>query len=69
MKLQKIFLQKEKRARNKHVTKEFLKKEWNRAMEESVTPNCKVQCNACGAARFGCGICFEERSVEHEVAN
>lgn len=51
------------------VTKEFLKKEWNRAMEESVTPNCKVQCNACGAARFGCGICFEERSAEHEVAN
>ena len=51
------------------VTKEFLKKEWNRAMEESVTPNCKVQCNACGAARFGCGICFEERSAEHEVTN
>lgn len=43
------------------VTKEFLKKEWLRAHEESVTPNCKVQCNACGAARFGCGICFEER--------
>ena len=46
------------------VTKEFLKKEWQRAMEETVTPNCKNKCNACGAARFGCGICFEERSGE-----
>ncbi|MGN1159044.1 MAG: TIGR03960 family B12-binding radical SAM protein [Lachnospiraceae bacterium] len=48
------------------VTKEFLKKEWERALNETVTPNCKLQCNACGAARFGCGICFEERGQEHE---
>ena len=48
------------------VTKEFLKKEWERALNETVTPNCKLQCNACGAARFGCGICFEERGKEHE---
>ena len=48
------------------VTKEFLKKEWERALNETVTPNCKLQCNACGAARFGCGICFEERGQGHE---
>ncbi len=46
------------------ITKEFLKKEWNRAMNAEVTLNCKKQCNACGAAKFGCGICFEERSGE-----
>ncbi len=51
------------------VTKDFLKKEWERALAESVTPNCKMQCNACGAARFGCGICFEERSAENEDTN
>lgn len=41
------------------VTKEFLKKEWLRAMDEKVTKNCRVQCNACGAARFRCGVCTE----------
>ncbi|MBQ7065956.1 MAG: TIGR03960 family B12-binding radical SAM protein [Lachnospiraceae bacterium] len=40
------------------VTKEFLKKEWQNAMAETVTLNCKEKCNGCGAARFGGGICF-----------
>ena len=44
------------------VSKEFLKKEWLRAVNEEVTPNCKMQCSACGAAKFGCGICFEPRN-------
>ncbi len=39
------------------VTKAFLQREWQNALEEKVTKNCKEQCNACGAARFGCGIC------------
>ena len=43
------------------VTKAFLLKEWNRAKEGVVTPNCKQKCSGCGAARFGCGICFAER--------
>ncbi|MGN0132931.1 MAG: TIGR03960 family B12-binding radical SAM protein [Lachnospiraceae bacterium] len=43
------------------VTKEFLKREWQRALKEEVTPNCKLACQGCGAARFGTGICFEER--------
>lgn len=43
------------------VTKEFLKKEWENAMAEQVTPNCKEKCNGCGAARFGGGICFQSR--------
>lgn len=43
------------------VTKEFLKREWNQAVNEAVTPNCKMQCQGCGAARFQCGICQEEK--------
>ena len=40
------------------VSKEFLKREWQRALDGQVTPNCQQQCNACGAARFKCGICI-----------
>ncbi len=43
------------------VTKDFLKREWNRAHEEKVTPNCRVQCSGCGAAAYGCGICRSPR--------
>ena len=39
------------------VTKSFLVREWKRAQEGVVTPNCREQCSGCGAARFGCGIC------------
>lgn len=39
------------------VSKDFLKKEWQRALDEQITSNCKQQCSACGAARFQCGIC------------
>lgn len=50
------------------VNKEFLKREWQRALDEKVTPNCRMQCQGCGAARFGGGVCFEERSG-HESTN
>jgi radical SAM family uncharacterized protein len=46
------------------VSKEFLKREWQNALNEDVTKNCKQQCNACGAARFKCGICTEPRHSE-----
>jgi len=46
------------------VTKAFLKREWNRAMEAKVTPNCRQECAHCGAARFGGGVCFEDRGRE-----
>ena len=42
------------------VTKSFLVREWKRAQEAVVTPNCREQCSGCGAARFGCGICKRE---------
>ena len=46
------------------VTKEFLKREWLKAGNEEVSLNCKLQCQGCGANRFGGGICFEERQNE-----
>ena len=44
------------------VTKAFLIREWNRAMEGIVTPNCREKCSGCGAARFGGGVCFEGKN-------
>lgn len=44
------------------VTKEFLKREWENAKKEKVTPNCRMRCNGCGAAVFGGGVCFENQN-------
>ena len=44
------------------VTKDFLKREWNRAMNAEVTPNCRMQCSGCGVAKFGGGVCFESKN-------
>jgi radical SAM family uncharacterized protein len=44
------------------VTKEFLKKEWQRAKEETVTPNCRMKCAGCGVMKFGGGVCFENKN-------
>lgn len=41
------------------VTKEFLKREWQNAMSESVTPNCRMRCSGCGVKKFGGGVCYE----------
>ncbi len=41
------------------VNKEFLKREWKKALEETVSPNCRAGCQGCGANRFGGGVCFE----------
>ena len=48
------------------VTKEFLKREWNNAMAEKVTPNCRQKCSGCGAAKFGGGVCYESKSKMDE---
>lgn len=44
------------------VNRSFLLREWHNAKDEQVTPNCKAKCSGCGAARFGVGICYEDRS-------
>ena len=41
------------------VSKEFLSREWNHAVKEEVTPNCRQRCSGCGASDFGCGVCYE----------
>lgn len=41
------------------VTKEFLKREWNQAVAETVTPNCRQKCSACGALKYKGGVCYE----------
>ncbi|MCD2491084.1 TIGR03960 family B12-binding radical SAM protein [Lacrimispora sp. NSJ-141] len=43
------------------VTKDFLKKEWKRAMEGTVSSNCRAQCQGCGVRKFGGGVCFEDQ--------
>ena len=42
------------------VSKEFLKREWQNAIEAKVTPNCRERCSGCGAKRFEGGVCFED---------
>jgi radical SAM family uncharacterized protein len=39
------------------VTKQFLLREYKRAIGEKVTPNCKQTCYNCGAKVFGGGVC------------
>ena len=45
-----------------HVTKNFLKKEWENAMNASVTPNCKMKCSGCGSAFAGVGVCHASKN-------
>ena len=42
------------------VTKEFLLREWGRAREGKVTPNCREACSNCGARAYGGGVCFAD---------
>ena len=44
------------------VSKAFLKREWKNALEEKVTPNCRMQCSGCGANVFGGGVCIEGKN-------
>ncbi len=44
------------------VTKEFLKREWERAQNGQVTLNCKEACNGCGAASYQGGVCLEHQN-------
>ena len=44
------------------VSRKFLYREWERAMEGTVTPNCRMQCSGCGVAKFGGGVCYEGKN-------
>ena len=44
------------------VSKEFLKREWQNALNETVTPNCRQRCSGCGAMRWKGGVCYENKN-------
>lgn len=43
------------------VSKKFLIREWERAKNETITPNCREKCSGCGAGVFGGGVCIENK--------
>lgn len=47
---------------NVGVTKKFLRKEWEKAQSQEITPNCSVRCSGCGAAAYEGGVCLESKS-------
>lgn len=44
------------------VSKDFFVREWEHAKKAEVTPNCRKQCQGCGAASFGGGVCYEGKN-------
>lgn len=44
------------------VSKGFLLREWQNAKEGKVTPNCRMNCQGCGSAAYGGGVCFEAKN-------
>ncbi|MBR4669833.1 MAG: TIGR03960 family B12-binding radical SAM protein [Butyrivibrio sp.] len=44
------------------VTKAFLLREWKTALSGKKSSNCRQQCLGCGAASYGVGVCFKERT-------
>ena len=44
------------------ISKEFLKSEWNKALKETTTRDCRYGCNGCGINRYAdckCGGIYE----------
>ena len=41
------------------IRKDFFVREWKRAMEGVVTPNCRMMCSGCGCRSLGGGVCYE----------
>lgn len=44
------------------VSKDFLKREWENAINETVTKNCREACSGCGAMVFNGGVCLEDKN-------
>lgn len=45
------------------VSKSFLLREYRRAKDAVVTPNCRELCVGCGAKKFGTGVCFGDQDI------
>lgn len=44
------------------VSKAFMLSEWKKALQENVTPNCRMKCSGCGARQFEGGVCYENQN-------
>jgi radical SAM superfamily enzyme YgiQ (UPF0313 family) len=44
------------------VSREFLYREYERAQQETVTPNCRMACSGCGALKYKGGVCVENKN-------
>ena len=44
------------------VTKEFLIREYQNALKEHVTKNCRMQCSGCGVGKYQGGVCVEDKN-------
>lgn len=49
------------------VSKSFLLREYRRAKNATVTPNCRELCFNCGAKKYGMGVCFEGQNLMMKV--
>ena len=43
------------------ISKKFLLREWDKALAEEVTDNCRESCAGCGCAGWQTGVCIESR--------
>ena len=43
------------------VTRQFFLREWHKAQQAVVTPNCRMACQGCGAGRYQTGVCLERK--------
>ena len=43
------------------VTKEFLRRECERAYSSEASPNCREKCLGCGCTKYKGGVCYEKR--------
>lgn len=44
---------------NLGINRKFFEREYENALNEKTTPNCRQSCSGCGIASFGGGVCFE----------
>ncbi len=48
------------------VDRAFLWREYEKSRRAEVTADCRKKCALCGAARYGGGVCFEDRSADRD---
>ena len=49
------------------VTKEFLIREWKKALNEEISLNCAANCQGCGASKYGVGICTADKGGKIDI--